>query len=656
MAYSNFEIVADKVESELKEMFESKEKYGSKIINGLKAVYKKCMDVDELNRIGASRMIKQIRRFGVWPMLDGDNKWDEKKFDLTSLLIFVSRRRVNMFVNFKLTLDEKDVSRRLIEFDQGGITLPRRVYLMKHVYAGKINILKKFLVDKVMLFQKDGNVRRNRTKTEEDIDEIIDFEAKIAAIHAPPEARKDHEKFYHLRRLSKMRKYMPMIDWDRFFRKVAPAAAHHYFESDPQVLVREIAYLNSRSARSPQRLSSPISKLLNETDPRIITNYVFIRYSSALTKEMGERYDDVAQEYLRDMYGRQQKAPRWKDCTRSTMDLMKYATSAMYVRKAFDKEAKDVALNLTYDLQIAFRKTLKTTDWLHGPTKNRALHKAKRMLRKIAYPDFVLDDKKLDKHYEGLNVDENDSYGKMLEKIDKWDIAYLSERLAKPVDRSEYDFNAAEVNAYYDDITNSIKITAAILQAPFFHHTFPKALNYGGIGAVMAHEITHGFDVEGSQHDAYGNLHDWWDKSVKKNFRKRAQCFVDQYENIEVPGTNLSINGEVTQVENIADNGGVKQAYKAYKAYLQRNGGEEPRIKGLEKYNNDQMFFLGYAGIWCEHTTTQALVNQLLGDDHSPARYRVNQVLANQPEFAAAFKCKKGTPMNPKSSERCAIW
>ncbi|CAJ0607825.1 unnamed protein product [Cylicocyclus nassatus] len=604
ISYSQFTKLGDKVENELRELFESKKSYKSKVMNGLKIYYKKCMDINGQNRIGARRMIRTLNKFGVWPILQGDKKWKREDFDLTSLLSFVSRRRrVDLFVNFKVTEDEKNVSRRLLE---------------------------------VTLYQEDGKLPINTTKTGEDVDEVIELETKIAEIRASFGASKNLDQFYNLRRFRKLRKYntchwfvfthhfeprndgssnhklsFDQIDWHRFFREVAPAAARPYFESNPQILVRDFEYLKR------------ISKLLNKTDPRIITNYVFLRFSSILTKEMGERYEDATQDYMRAMYGRQEKAPRWKECTKSTKDLLKYATSAMYIRKAFDK---------------------------------KALHKEKKMLRLVAYPDFVLDDKKLDKAYDGLNLNDDDSYSEVLEKMGRYTIKFIFKRLMEPVDRSEYGFNSAAVNAYYDT-ANSIKLPAAILQAPFFHHTFPRAFNYGGIGSIIGHEITHGFDHEGRQYDAYGNLHNWWNMDMQKKFEEHAQCFVDQYNKIEVlPSTNHSINGELTQGENIADNGGVKQAYRAYKAYLQKHGGKEPRIKGLENYDNDQMFFIGYASVWCEHTTQQRLLNQILTDRHSPARYRVNQVLANQPEFASAFKCKKGTPMNPKKSKRCAVW
>uniref|UniRef100_A0A158R2U6 Neprilysin-1 (inferred by orthology to a C. elegans protein) n=1 Tax=Nippostrongylus brasiliensis TaxID=27835 RepID=A0A158R2U6_NIPBR len=692
-SYSQFGNLSDKVQEEMRDIFESPEIFGSKSMMALKKMYRKCMDKDELNRIGARRLIDNIRvnqrcfergkvfivlqSYGVWPMLEGDSKWQSKDFDLTSLLIHVTEvRDLDVFVATYITLDNKNVTRRLIEFDQAELGLgdsTRDYYLDRAKHGKKIEAYKQFLINKMRLIHEDANIPFNEEKTTSDVDEIIELETKLAKIIVPEEDRRDYTKMYNLRHLNDMKQLMPMVDWLKYFRAVAPFKAHEFLASNPEILIVEIDYMRR------------ITELLHSMDPRIITNYVFLRFTSTWGGELGERYEDVAQEFHRVMYGKKQKAPRWKDCTSATMHRLQYAAGGLYVKKKFEKTA---------------------------------MEKAKEMLRQIAYPDFILDDGKLDKHYDGgckvvmisriserstssnhnarnssrnlkfgyletgscdkssviqISLDDTDSYSQMVEKLLRWSIEYAYKRLLEPVDRTEYNFNAAVVNAYYSGTSNAIKFPAAILQAPFFHESFPRmhfigkherkdsenfrlqarALNYGGIGAVIGHEITHGFDDQGRQFDSVGNLREWWDSGVKKKFVERAQCIIDQYGKIEVPGIGLKVNGKLTQGENIADNGGVKQAFKAYKRYLKKHG-EEKRIKGLEEYNNEQMFFMGYATIWCGHMTQDSLINLVLTDPHSPQRYRVNQVLANQPEFAAAFQCDVGTRMNP--TERCAVW
>ncbi|KAL6734622.1 hypothetical protein Aduo_005144 [Ancylostoma duodenale] len=644
-SYSQFANLSDKVQEKMREIFESKEMFGSKSMNALKAMYRRCMDKDELNRVGARRMLETIRGYGVWPMLDGDDRWRVEDFDLTSLLIHVSEvRGVDVFVSNYVSLDSRNVSRRLIEFDQGDLGLgdsTRDYYLDRKKHGKKIAAYRQFLIDKMTQFLQDGDLPRNETKIASDVDEIIDLETKLAKIIVADENRRNFSDMYNLRRLSDMQKLMPLVDWSRYFHSVAPYVVHDYLASNPEILIVEIEYMRR------------ITDLLQVTDPRITTNYVYMRYTSSWAGELGEKYEDISQTFHRVMYGKKQKAPRWKDCTSNTMHRMQYAVGAMYVRKAFDQASKNVTLEMIDDLQQEFREMVLNNDWMDAKTKATALDKAKQMLRQIAYPDFILDDDKLDDHYSGFSVQESDSYSQMVGKLSRWSIEYGFKRLIKPVDRTEFNFNAAVVNAYYSSTSNSIKFPAAILQAPFFHHTFPRALNYGGIGAVIGHEVTHGFDDQGRQFDSIGNLREWWNADVKKRFEERARCIINQYGKIEVPGTGLKINGKLTQGENIADNGGIKQAYRAYRNYLKKHG-EERRIKGLEQFNNEQMFFLGYATVWCGHMTNDAMINLILTDPHSPQRYRVNQVLANQPEFAAAFQCDVGTPMNP--TERCAVW
>uniref|UniRef100_A0A158PCF4 Neprilysin-1 n=1 Tax=Angiostrongylus cantonensis TaxID=6313 RepID=A0A158PCF4_ANGCA len=636
ISYSQFDKLSDKVQEEMRAVFESKEASPSKSASALKAMYRKCMDKDELNRIGARKLIDTIKSYGEWPMLEY-NKWNPDQFDLTTLLVDIAMvRGVDIFITNHITLDSRNVSRRFIEFNQGELGLgdsTRDYYLDREKHGKIIAAYRQFLISKVKLFHEDADLPVNEGKIASDVDEIIELETELAKILVAEEDRRNFTKMYNLRRLSDMQTLMPLVDWARYFHSVAPFTVNHYLAKDPQILITEIDYIRR------------VTDLINSTDPRIITNYAYIRYSSSWGGELGERYADIAQEFNYVMYGQKKKAPRWKDCTSATMDLMQYATGALYVRKAFNK--------MINDLQDAFHNMVVENDWMDETTKVRALDKSRHMLRQIGYPDFILDDQKLDDYYDGLFIKGSDSYSEMMEKLSRWGIEFGFKLLLKPVDRNEFDFNPAVVNAFYSSTSNSIKFPAAILQAPFFHQTFPKALNYGGIGAVIGHEITHGFDDQGRQFDANGNMRDWWDGKVKDKFEMRAQCIIDQYDKIEVNEAGLHVNGKLTQGENIADNGGVRQAFKAYKKYL-RKSGEEKRIKGLENYNNEQMFFMGYGTVWCGHSTTDYLISLILTDTHAPEKYRVNRVLANQPEFAAAFNCPVGTPMNP--TKRCAVW
>ncbi|VDO25247.1 unnamed protein product [Haemonchus placei] len=445
----------------MRDVFESSEMFASKSVNALKLMYQKCMDKKELTKIGSKRLLQTIRRYGVWPMIDGDDKFQADYFDLTSLMIHVTGfREVDVFVAQKVTLDNKNVSRRLFQFDQADLGLgesTRDYYLDRVKHGKKIEAYRQLLIDKVRLINEYDNRTSNDAKIVKDVDEIIDFETEIAKIMVAEEDRRNSSEMYNLRRLSDFQKLMPVVNWTRYFHSVAPSSVLKYFEADPDVLIKQIDYI-----------------------------------------------------------GR-----------------LQYATGAIYVSKAYDKASKNIALNMVSDLNEVFNEMLVENDWMDNATKNAAFEKANAMLRQIAYPDFILDSKKLDDYYRGFSVGETDSYSQMIEKLSRWRIECEFKRLIKPVDRTEYDFNPADVDAYYSHDFNSIndslkdyfsEIPAAILQAPFFHPTFPRALNYGGIGVAIGHEITHGFDDHGRQFDSDGNLRDWWDADVKKKFIERAQC------------------------------------------------------------------------------------------------------------------------------------
>ncbi|KAK6736238.1 hypothetical protein RB195_019108 [Necator americanus] len=286
-SYSQFGNLSDKVQEEMRGIFESKEIFGSKSINALKAMYNRCMDKEELNAIGSRRLIESIRDYGVWPMVDGDHKWRVEDFDLTSLLIHVAEMRgVDVFVSNYVTLDNRNVSRRLIEFDQGDLGLgdsTRDYYLDREKHGKKISAYRQLLISKVALFLEESNLPENKTKIAQDVDEIIDLETKFAKILVPDEDRRNYSEQYNLRRLNDLQKLMPLVDWTRYFHSVAPYVVHDYLASNPEILIVEIDFMRR------------VTNLLQSTDPRIITNYVYMRYSSSWAGELGERYEDISQ-------------------------------------------------------------------------------------------------------------------------------------------------------------------------------------------------------------------------------------------------------------------------------------------------------------------------------------------------------------------------
>ncbi|KAI1699239.1 peptidase family m13 domain-containing protein [Ditylenchus destructor] len=635
-SYGHFTELREKVNMELKNLYEDSEVSTATSINTLKQIYKGCMDVDSLNAKNSTELLKKVAEFGYWPIIHGekghDGEWDANKFDLTQLMIDIGQSRaIDVFVDVYVSLDQKDVNRRRLHFDQGGLGLgssARDYYLNETRYAKQMGAYEEYMNNKIRLFARDAGSKRTDEEIAQSVKAILDFEKKFAAILVPEEQRRNYTKMYNVRRFSELPEIFGELDWNTYFKGLMPEDMHFYLDSNPELIINELEFFKR------------LAKLLQSTDKKIIADYIIWRYTSAWSFQLDERFDDVQQSFLKSFIGKQSKSPRWKDCIAAAGSRLSYASGAMYVRKHFNKEDRGAALEMIEDLRGSFRIMLNENDWMMEETKVYALEKANEMLSLIGFPDFIYNDTQLDEYYANLTLNPEDDYATQVEKTSLW-----AQKKASAV-----------VNAFYSSVKNAITFPAAILQAPFFDRSFPKAVNYGGIGAVIGHEITHGFDDQGSQFDKLGNLKNWWDRSTLQRFLNRTKCIINQYSQYEVPDTGLKVNGILTQGENIADNGGIKQAFNAYRNYIRKLGHEEKRLPGFETYSNDQIFFISYAQTWCGRTKPETAIRQVLIDPHSPMRFRVNGVVVNQPAFAQAFSCPVGSKMNLKPEERCSVW
>jgi len=329
------------------------------------------------------------------------------------------------------------------------------------------------------------------------------------------------------------------------------------------------------------------------------------------------------------------------------------AVGSLYVRHSFDREAKKTAVEIMDSLRKKFRELLQDAEWMDDITKDRALEKAEKMNRHIAYPEELLDDDIIEDFYKNLTVTNMTYYYNML-YIKKFSNAKNYNKLRKPVDKNDWVSHgqAAMVNAFYNPLENSITFPAGILQGIFFDSKRPNYLNFGAIGFVIGHEITHGFDDMGRQFDAEGNLRSWWENKTDTQFKEKAQCIIEQYSNYTVPEVGLKVNGINTQGENIADVGGLRSTYAAYQDWVKQHG-EEPLLPGLQ-YTPRQLFWISAANVWCGKQRPESLAVRVRTDAHSPGRFRVNGPLSNLQQFSDDFSCPKGSTMNPQ--KRCSVW
>jgi endothelin-converting enzyme/putative endopeptidase len=343
--------------------------------------------------------------------------------------------------------------------------------------------------------------------------------------------------------------------------------------------------------------------------------------------------------YGQALTGAKEQRPRWKRCVDFTDNQLGEALGRKFVERTFGAEGKERTLKMVDALEKSLGQDIQTLSWMTPATKQKALEKLKAITNKIGYPDKWRD-------YSSVVITRDDAIGNAF-RADQFEFHRQLSKIGKPVDRGEWDMTPPTVNAYYDPLMNNINFPAGILQPPFYENKMDDAVNFGGIGMVIGHELTHGFDDEGRQFDLKGNLNDWWTPEDAKEFDKREACLVDEYSKFSVaPGAN--VNGKLTLGENTADNGGLRVALMAL---LNTIGANQNKIDG---FTPEQRMFLSFGQIWCENIREEAARLQVQTNPHSPARFRVNGVVVNMPEFQKAFACKASQPM--ANANACRVW
>ena len=343
--------------------------------------------------------------------------------------------------------------------------------------------------------------------------------------------------------------------------------------------------------------------------------------------------------------GTKELRPRWKRCVAATDSELGEALGRKYVEKTFGEQGKERTLQMVHEIESEMSKDLESLTWMSPQTRQQALVKLHSVTNKIGYPDKWRD-------YSAVDVKPDDYFGNWY-RANEFEYRRELDKIGKPVDRSEWEMTPPTVNAYYEPTQNNINFPAGILQPPFYSNKADDAVNYGAAGAVVGHELTHGFDDEGRQFDAGGNLKDWWQKSDEEQFEKLTQCVVSEYGSFS-PVSGVELNGKLTLGENTADNGGVRLAYMALMDDLAKKS--IPPSEKTSGLSEAQQFFVGYAQDWCESSRPETARYLAQVDPHSPGRFRANGVLKNMPEFSQAFSCKPGNAMYVAKGKGCRVW
>jgi len=531
------------------------------------------------------------------------------------------RQGVGAFFLFSSGADDKNAAMSIAQAYQGGLSLPDRDYYLKEEEASK-KLRDRYVEHVAKMLTLAGQPAAAAT---EGAKKILAFETALAQAARSRVELRNPEKNYNKMTQAELQALMPDWNWAEYFKAIdvtEPGEVNvgqpDFFKAVNQAFTSTTiddwkAYLRWQLIKS--RASELSSDFVNEE---------FRFFGTTLT-------------------GAKKLRERWKRVIGSTDANVGEALGKLYVADNFPPESKARMLELVKNVQEAMADSIKSRDWMDDATKQEALKKLAAFTVKIGYPDKWRD-------YSTLKIDRS-SFAANAMRASMFETERQLKKIGKPVDRTEWGMTPPTVNAYYNPNQNEIVFPAGILQPPFFNAKADDAVNYGGIGAVIAHEISHGFDDQGRQFDAIGNLRDWWTPESAAKYKEKADRIVQQYAEYE-PLPGQKINGELTLGENIADDGGVKLAFAALQKALEKSGKREK----IDGFTPEQRFFLGWAQVWRANTREEEIKRRLMVDSHSPTKFRCNGPLSNTPEFQKAFNIPDGAPMIRPADKRVSIW
>jgi endothelin-converting enzyme/putative endopeptidase len=561
---------------------------------------------------------KAIEAAGIKPLQADLDRIQNLKSKKEIAAVVAAMSSDNMLFDFGSDQDFKDATQVIAEAAQGGLGLPDRDYYFKDD-AKSVELRKAYVTHLTKMF---GLLGDDPNKSAAEAQTVMRIETALGAGHLTRVELRDPNKLYHKQSVGELQKLSPQFDWPVYFTKVG---------------LQGLASLNVAEPGSMHAMNEVLKKeKLDNWKVYLRWRLVDSNAQYLSTAFVNENFDFFG----KTLQGQQELRPRWKRCTEYVDNDLGEALGQAYVEKYFSAEAKQEAVKMVKEIEAAMETDVQSLPWMSGATKGRALEKLHAVADKVGYPDKWRD-------YSKLEIVRGDEMGNVL-RARQFEFNRQLAKIGKPVDRTEWGMTPPTVNAYYDPQKNDINFPAGILQPPLFSPASDAAPNYGNTGGTIGHELTHGFDDEGRQFDARGNLSDWWTPEDGKEFEKRAACISDQYSQYVIID-DVKINGKLTLGEDVADLGGLLLAYMAWQA--DTKGAPQPTLDGLTP---EQRFFVGYGQSWCGSVRDENKRLRATVDPHSPGEYRTNGVVSNMPEFQQAFQCKAGSAM--VRAERCRVW
>lgn len=573
-------------------------------------IYNLAMDSVKLNADGVTPIQADLEKIASV----------KDKSEIVPLMAELAHSGVFPYFSFYVGADIMDSKSNLFQLYQGGISLGEKEYYLDNDDV-TVNIRNKYKEHIVKMFQLAGF---DEAAAKKKMEAVMDIETRIAKASFSAVEQRNPAANYHKMSLDELKKEIPGIDWDAFLNGIG---------------VKGVTELSVSQVEPIKE----VEKIINSLP---VENQIAYMQWSLIDRAAGYLSDDlVAQNfdfYGKTLSGKQVNQPRWKRAVSTVNGVLGEAVGQMYVEKYFLAAAKERMVQLVKNLQTALGERIRNLEWMGDSTKIKAIEKLNSFYVKVGYPDKWRD-------YTGLNI-EKDSYWANVKRATEFELDYMLSKAGKPVDRDEWGMTPQTVNAYYNPTTNEICFPAGILQYPFFDMNADDAFNYGAIGVVIGHEMTHGFDDQGRQFDKDGNLKDWWTAEDAKRFEERAQVMVNFFDSIQVlPGLNA--NGSLTLGENIADHGGLQVSFQAFK-----NATKDAPLPVKDGFTPEQRFFLSYAGVWAGNIRDEQIRLQTKSDPHSLGRWRVNGALPQIGAWYDAFGIKEGDPMYLAPEKRVSIW
>lgn len=471
----------------------------------------------------------------------------------------------------------------------------------------------------------------NPLEIHHDITDVVNFEIELAKIMSTNEEQSQESDLINMLTLGELQRKYPWLNWTDYINNVL--GLNFKVDNSEVINILDPKYF------------SRIEELLNQTSKEVIQNFIFTRVTLNTVKYLNKKFVDLEGRYR----GRRQS--RLEFCIERVRRGIPLAVSVLYVRNTIPPSLRLSTLSMIDDIRNAFKRNLLNISWMDQETLQEALKKLEKMTSIVAYPDEVADNNIINAYFDEINLETGNFFENGL-ALTKFSSNKYYGKLRAP--KSSYNWTYVNINNAYFARENHILVPAGMLQGHFYHPDRPAYLNYGAVGSIVAHEVTHAFDRSGSEYDADGNHRSWWHPKTRTTFQNRANCFIHQYGTIVDPHANVSLNGRNTLNENIADNGGFKTAYEAYQILKERQGGEEPLLPGLEKFNSNQMYWIMAAQNWCSKHSSDILLNHIKYQRHTVEKYRVLVPLKNYDKFSKDFNCPKGSAMNPEL--KCQIW